>query len=599
MITSWKQLKELLPYFPPGTKQYIWVYIAISSLLTLLDIAALMLLALSLSGMLSGGDIHIPVVGAVPPEHYVWLLLTVSLLVLVKSAATVAQQWMATRRFAEFELTLGLKLFDAYIGAPWVQRLYRSSSQLVRMADVGVSAAVGGLVLPLIQLPALIVSSTLILVTLFVLQPMTAIISLFYLGLIAFLMSKVLTKKAVEAGRVNRNYSYKVASIMTDMVGALKEITLRNKFDEVAEVVKVNRVHAARARANIQFLGTVPKFVLDTALIGGFLIVGGVSYVLEGSLNEAIAAVVMFAVAGMRLVPALTSFQSINNGINANRAQVDAILRDMKSSDVYRAEAEDLGNDPLSEDPQNLILENVTFTYPTGEQPAVTNVSMMIPMGSSIGIVGESGSGKSTLVDIVLGLLVPQEGTVRLDAQNLEDVLGAWRSQVGYVPQEVSLFDGTIEQNVSLTFRGKPDRAKVIESLKKAQLWETVKNRPGGLEAKVGERGIALSGGQRQRMGIARALYSDPYVLILDEATSALDTRTESEVAKAIANLRGDVTTVSIAHRLSTVKDVDTLFFMEDGFILAQGTFDEVVARVPTFREQAQLAGLVEGLKKD
>lgn len=597
MKISWGQMKELLPYFPPSAKRYIWIYIVVSSLLTLLDIAALMLLAVSLSGMLSGGAVNIPLIGQVAPENYIWLLLTVSLLVLLKSAATVAQQWAATRRFAEFELTLGLKLFDAYIGAPWVMRLSRSSSQLVRMADVGVAAAIGGLVLPLIQLPALIVSSTLILVTLFVLQPLTAVISVIYLGSIAYLMSKVLTKKAVEAGRVNRDYSYKVASIMTDMVGALKEITLRNKFDEVAAVVRSNRTHAARARANIQFLGSVPKFVLDTALIGGFLIVGGLSYVVEGSLNEAVSAVVMFAVAGMRLVPALTSYQSINNGINANRAQVEAILRDMRHADRYRAEAEDLGKEPLDGAPEDLILESVTFAYPGGEQPAVNDVSLTIPMGSSVGIVGESGSGKSTLVDIILGLLVPQEGTIRIDHQDLEDVLGAWRNHVGYVPQEVALFDGTIEQNVSLTFQGPSDREKVIECLKKAQLWDVVKSRPGGLQATVGERGIALSGGQRQRMGIARALYSDPYVLILDEATSALDTKTESQVAKAIANLRGDVTLVSIAHRLSTVKDADELFYMEDGFVLAHGTFDEVVDRVPTFREQARLAGLVASLE--
>lgn len=597
MKISWGQMKELLPYFPPSAKRYIWIYIVVSSMLTLLDIAALMLLAVSLSGMLSGGAVNIPLLGQVQPGNYIWLLLIVSLLVLLKSAATIAQQWAATRRFAEFELTLGLKLFDAYIGAPWVLRLSRSSSQLVRMADVGVAAAIGGLVLPLIQLPALIVSSALILTTLFILQPLTAVISIVYLGSIAYLMSKVLTKKAVEAGRVNRDYSYKVASIMTDMVGALKEITLRDKFDEVAAVVRSNRTHAARARANIQFLGSVPKFVLDTALIGGFLIVGGISYAVDRSLNEAISAVVMFAVAGMRLVPALTSFQSISNGINANRAQVDAILRDMKSADRYRARAEVLGKEPLEGRPEELILSQVSFTYPTGEQPAVNDVSLTIPMGSSVGIVGESGSGKSTLVDIILGLLVPQEGKIFIDHQNLQDVLGAWRNHVGYVPQEVALFDGTIEQNVSLTFQGPSDREKVIECLKKAQLWDVVKSRPGGLQAKVGERGIALSGGQRQRMGIARALYSDPYVLILDEATSALDTKTESQVAKAIANLRGDVTLVSIAHRLSTVKDADELFYMEDGFVLAQGTFHEVVDRVPTFREQARLAGLVASVE--
>lgn len=218
-------------------------------------------------------------------------------------------------------------------------------------------------------------------------------------------------------------------------------------------------------------------------------------------------------------------------------------------------------------------------------------------MGTSIGVVGESGSGKSTLVDILLGLLIPQEGTIRIDDQNLEDVMAAWRGHVGYVPQDVSLFDGTIAQNVALSWMGDIDEAKVIDCLKRAQLWEVIQARPGGLNAKVGERGMAFSGGQRQRLGIARALYSDPYILILDEATSALDTKTESEVAKAINSLRGEVTLIAIAHRLSTVKDSDELLYMEDGLVIARGTFEEVVASVPNFREQAQLAGLIAQLK--
>lgn len=569
------------------------IYIAISCALTLLDIAALMLLAVSLSGMMTGGDVQIPLIGAVPPDKYVWLLLAVSLLVLLKSVLTLAQNWAATRKFADFELTLGLRLFDAYIGAPWVERLAQTSSRLVRMADVGVNSAISGLVLPMIQLPALVVSSLLILVTVSVVQPLTALIAVVYLGAIAYLMSRVLTSRAVEAGRVNRDYSYKVASIMTDMVGALKEITLRDKYDEVAAVVKRNRSHASRARANINFLGNVPKFVLDTALIGGFLVVGGISYIVDGSLNEAISAVVMFAVAGMRLVPALTGFQSLSNTINSNQPQVQAILRDMESSTEFRKHAETLGKELIKGELKELTLENVTFTYPTGEQPAVSDVSMTIPMGSTVGIVGESGSGKSTLVDVILGLLVPQSGEIAIDDQNLVDVLADWRRRVGYVPQDVALFDGTIEQNIALTWEGEIDREKVIECLKKAQLWNTVQERPGKLNAKIGERGMALSGGQRQRMGIARALYADPVILILDEATSALDTKTEAEVSKAIASLRGDVTLISIAHRLSTVKDADQVFYMEDGFVLAHGTFDEVVAEVPNFRTQAMLAGLV------
>lgn len=594
MKAAFVQFKRVQKYLPPGATRYIRIYVLISCLLTLLDVAALMLLALSLSSMLQGSEINIPVVNlSVGPDGYVWLILVVSCLILMKSALSLAQQWAATRKFTEFELGLGLRLFDAYIGAPWVVRLGRTSSRLVRMADVGVSAVVSGLILPIIALPASLLSSVLILVTLAVVQPLTAAIAVVYLGLIAYLLSAVLTKRAVVAGRVNRDYSYKVASLMTDMVGALKEITLRNKFDEVAEEVRRNRKHAARARANIQFLGSVPKFVMDAALIGGFLLVGVISFVLTHDMNEAISAVVLFAVGAMRLIPTLINLQTTNNNLNANQAQIRAVLRDMEDAEDYKAQREVLGKEPLDGDPQELRLKSVSFMYPTGEEPAVRDVSMTIKLGTRVGLVGESGSGKSTLVDIILGLLEPQEGSVMLDNQRLSDVLAAWRSRVGYVPQDVSLFDGSVAQNVALTWQGTIDREKVIECLKRAQLWDAIEKRPGGLDAGVGERGMGFSGGQRQRLGIARALYSDPYILIMDEATSALDTKTEAEVSKAIRALHGDVTVISVAHRLSTVKDVDQLFFMEDGLLLASGTFDEVVREVPTFREQARLAGLV------
>lgn len=592
MRNGWKQLRGLLPYLPPTANRYIKFYIAVACLLSVLDVMALMLLALSLSSMMQGESVNLPVIGEIRPERYVWLLLGVSLLVLLKSGLSLLQNWLATRRFAEYELTLGMRLFNAYIKAPWVDRLSRTTSQLVRMADVGVAAAISGLILPLMQVPAMIASAVLILGTLVVIQPVTALVVVVYFGLIALLMSRVLTNRAVEAGRVNRDYSFKVASLMTDMVGALKEVTLRDKLTEVAGVVEANRSHASRARANIQFLATVPRFIMDSALIGGFLFVGLLSYLIEGSMEAAIFSIVLFAVAGMRLVPAMTTLQATNNTLSANRAQVAAVLTDIHAAEKYLAAAEQIGKEPLLQEPRTLSLDGVTFTYPTGEQPAVSDVSLTIEMGSSVGFVGESGSGKSTLVDILLGLLVPQHGEIRVDSQRLDEVMAAWRSRVGYVPQDVSLFDGSIAQNVALSWHEDIDIDKVIDCLKRAQLWDVIQARPGGLNARVGERGMAFSGGQRQRLGIARALYTDPYVLILDEATSALDTKTEAKVAEAIQGLRGEVTLISIAHRLSTVRDVDELFYMESGRVIARGTFEEVVGAVPKFMEQARLAGL-------
>ena len=595
MKNSYKYLRQVLAYLPAGAKRYMYTYATLATVLAILDVAALMALAFTVSAVLAGKPIVVPIVNWTFDEsQYVWVLLIISSVILLKTVLSLVQQWFATRKFAAFEMELGKRLFDAYLGAPWVARLSRSTSQLVRMADVGVAAINAGLILPFLALPTMVVTSSVIVIILFIAQPITAIATLVYLGIIAVIIYVLLAERTQTAGRVNRDYSFKAAGLMTDMVGALKEVTLRNKFAEVSEVVQESRFHATRARANIQFLGGVPKAIMDFALIGGLLVIGGVTFVLTRDYEAAVSSVVLFAVSAVRLIPALTGFQGTINVLNSYGPQVRAVLRDIDEAEDYLAAREVVGKEQIRDTPRLLTLENVTFTYPDRDRPAVNRVSLQIPMGSTAAFVGESGSGKSTLVDIILGLFEPQEGRLLVNDQDLHDVMADWRSRVGYVPQEVSLFDGTIEQNVALTWKGEIDRDKVVECLKRAQLWEATQARPGGLKASIGERGIGLSGGQRQRLGIARALYADPDILILDEATSALDTQTEAEVAKAIHNLRGEVTLISIAHRLSTVKDYEQLFFMQDGEIMASGSFADVVATSPSFARQAALAGLTK-----
>ncbi len=585
-------MRPLLPLLPAKARSFLWMYMIGTSALAILDIVALALLAISLSAMVVGDPVQLPVVGEVGVDGYVWILVVVCGLIIVKSALSVTLQWFATRRFATFELEVGDRLFDAYIRAPWTERLRRNTSQLVRLADVGIANVTAGFLIPVISLPTMLTTFASVMAVLIIAQPVTAAVTITYLGLIALLLYFWVARKSVQAGRVNRDYSFRVASLMTDMVSALKEITLRNKAGEVAQVVHDNRIHTTRARANLSFLGAVPKFVLDAALVGGFLLVGGVAYI-TGGMSAAFSAVALFGVAGFRLVPTLTGFQAIITQTHANIPQVQAVIGDILDAESYVRNAEQIGHRSLKQSPRVLELAGVGFTYPGGKGPALTDIDIVVPMGSSLGLVGSSGAGKSTLVDVLLGLLVPSEGTATIDGEPLEEVLADWRSRVGYVPQDVALFDGTIAQNVALSWGTAIDYDKVRAALERAQLWPVVEARPGGMDARVGDRGMSLSGGQRQRLGVARALFGDPLILVMDEATSALDTKTESDVAMAIRGLRGEVTIVSVAHRLSTIRDNDQVCFMRDGRIVARGTFDEVVRDVPDFAVQAALAGLV------
>lgn len=582
-----------MPFLPASARRFLFVYSLTSSVLSLIDVVALMLMALTLAASVTQADITLPLLGTISADQSLVLILVLAAIVILKSAANVWLQWIATRRFASFELSVGQELFGAYIRASWTDRISRNSAQIVAMSDSGIANVVAGFLLPITTLPGLIVTSVGVVAVLIVSQPITALVTIVYLGGIALLQYFVLSGKTRQAARVARDSALRVAALISGMVASLKEITLRDKADEVSSVVERNRRQTAQARANSSFLATVPRFIFDAAIIGGFVIVGGAAMISSGGdMNSTISAVAMFGIAGFRLVPSLTGFQSVITRTITSAPYVDAVITDIEASKKFLADQEILGKQPLPGEPQQLDLQDVAFTFPGSDRPAVRGVDLSIPMGATVGIAGASGAGKSTLIDLLLGLLTPTQGSIKIDGLPLEDVMAAWRTHVGYVPQEVTLFDGTVAQNIALTWGDDLDLARVEQAARRAQLWDVIEQRADGLSSRVGERGLTLSGGQRQRLGIARALYSDPLILVLDEATSALDTKTEADVADAIRDLRGDVTVIAVAHRLSTIRDSDIVLFMHDGTVTAQGSFDEVVAASAEFAAQARLAGL-------
>lgn len=593
MKEIWRTLRTLLRILPAGARRYFIGYVIATTAITALDAVAMGLLAVVIGPAMSGGSISIPVIGELGAEAAPIIAIIAILLIVLKSVLAIALHWFATRRFAKYEQEIGDRLFAAYVGSSWEERSKRTVAEITRIADHGIAFTMANFILPLARVPGLFFTFVVVLGVLLLVEPMTSIIALVYLGLVAFLVHRVVTRRALQAGDVNLEYTYRVANLMTEMIDALKELSLRNRLGEVAGIVSRNRTHAVRARANISFLSIVPGFAFEAALIGGVILIGVSSYLLQGGMPAALASVALFAATGFRLIPALTGMQASLVQAGQGLAMAKDVIGDLTSTekDMQTSQTPE-DSAVLVEHPRELRLDRVSFRYPDSPNEVIRQLSMSIPLGSSVGIVGPSGAGKSTLIDLLLGLSQPTTGDIALDEEPLQAVLRQWRGRVGYVPQRVALFDGTIAQNVALTWTDDIDRDRVVEALERAQLGALIADREDGIDARIGERGVSLSGGQQQRLGIARALYTDPLVLVLDEATSSLDTKTEDEVTKSIRQLQGEVTLISVAHRLSTIKEYDRICYLDGGVIVAQGTFAEVARRVPAFGEQVMLAGL-------
>jgi ATP-binding cassette, subfamily B, bacterial PglK len=594
MLALWRTVRQLMTVLPPGTRRFIATFAVLQSLLAVLDVAALGLLAVVLAPMLTGQELTLPVVGITlgEPRDFGVVLLIVGLLIVLKSVLAISLQWWATRRFARFEQVLGARLLAATFKAPWTERLSRNSTDIIRSTDVGVGSTVAGVLIPFCQLAGEVFTFVAVLTVLLVAQPVLATATIVYFGIVAFLLYRVVLRRAVRAGQDNRQYSARAMRLVSEMVHSLKEVTLRDKSQEVADTVLRVRRRASMARANQNFLGVIPRYVLEAGLVGG-LVIGGLIGYLQNGVTGAVTAIALFGVAGFRLVPSLTRFQTIMGQTGANMPFAEQVLDEIERGKEYVDAELTGGNEPLPDGARTLRLDRVSFTYPGASTPAVKDVSLTLPFGHTLALVGASGSGKSTLVDLVLGLLQPDSGQILVEDRPLPDVLKAWRARVGYVPQEVTLFDATVARNVALAWDdANIDEEQVRRALERAQLLDVIESRPDGIHGKVGERGLQLSGGQRQRLGVARALYTDPLVLVMDEATSALDTSTEAAVTSAIRELSGEVSVIVVAHRLATIRHSEQVCFMREGELVASGTFEQVVAAQPDFAAQAALAGL-------
>lgn len=486
---------------------------------------------------------------------------------------------------------LSKKLFKKYLMQPYAFFLDRNSAELSKNMFSEVGRVVVGILSPAMQVIAKMVITLFILTLLFITDPTLTIAIFcvfggFYVAVYLFIRRKVegLGKLAVQCDAER----YQAAS---EAFGGIKELKLNGCAEEF--IVRYSRPSEllAKFNASSQTISQLPRYFLETLAFGSILLVMLYLLIVKDSLGSALPLIALYTFAGYRLMPAL---QQIFNGMTMIRYNLAAL--DLLYEDITVQASDDVVSHDIHRriHPQKgIVFNNITYTYPSGSVPVLNCMNLHIEANSTVGIVGSTGAGKTTVLDILLGLLAPSQGGLFVDGEEVgQDTIGLWQASLGYVPQSIFLVDNTIARNIAFGVSDLDlDQDRVEMAARMAKLHEFITTSlPDGYNTIVGEDGVKLSGGQRQRIGIARALYRNPSVLVLDEATSALDARTENIIMNEIYTLPEKKTVVIVAHRLATVEQCDVIYFLDQGKVLAKGSFQELLKTCVEFRKLANIS---------
>jgi ATP-binding cassette subfamily C protein len=562
MRDVWKVFRQGLTLLSSTGKRVLYLYGLGLILLSGLDGIALYFVSKVFTSSSSGDSIEISSGGPT-------LLLVIALFSL-RTVFSTLLSWISVKKFALEEVRVGSTNFDLHMSDSWNNRVDSAVTDVYNAVDRGPNSMVQGLLISVVTIIAETATAILILAALMLLQPLTAVIAAVYFSFVAVVQHRLLSQSSSRAGESVVMYTNGVYATLTDAYSLSKLLSI-NPSQSLRPHLHSQRESLALARGRVIFLGMLPRYFMELILAVGLALIAGGTYALSGT-KSAVAAVTVFAAAGFRLLPIVNRIQSLI-------LQLFSTVPGARLAFIKKET--ELASDPLTTESLDSILElqEVTFQYPTANRPAIVDVNLALRRGLQYAIVGPSGAGKTTLVDICLGLLQPQTGTV---ACNTDET-------ISYVPQETHIARLSLEENIALEWDGsKIDADRMKDSISAAQLAKVLDGRASTSELS----GQALSGGQKQRIGLARAVYRNPSLLFLDEVTSALDAETEHAVMSSIEQLRGSITVVIVAHRLSTVQHADQVVYIEDGKVLGMGTFEELRKSIPQLQRQIELGTL-------
>ena len=495
-----------------------------------------------------------------------------------------------SRRSAEISSVLIAKLLSKSL--IYIQG--KSIQKTIYMATEGVTAITVGIIGSLVYLISDVSLLIVLAIGLIYVDTLIALITFCIFGSVAFLLYKFMHKNMSKYGKVQYELEIKSAEKIGEIISSYRELFVKNRRNFYAKEIRELRFSLSSAIADLTFYQRISKYVLELTIIVSALLMSMIQFSTQTS-ARAVGVLSIFLIASTRIGPAVLRIQQVFLTIKASfgtAASTLQLLEELNQNNDYAPQDSPMVLDHAGFQAE-VSLEKVCFSYSKKELFAVSDVTFMIKPGTITSIVGTSGAGKTTLVDLILGIIAPDNGKVIINGLSPALAINKWPGAISYVPQDTIIINGTIKENVALGYTGDEiDNQRIHESLRIAQLSDYIDELPDGINSYVGDRGVRISGGQRQRLGIARAMFTKPSLLVLDEATSSLDGITESYISESIQAMRGDVTVIMIAHRLSTVRQSDLVVNLDKGKVIATGSFNEVRSSVPNFDEQAKLMGL-------
>ncbi|HTW87001.1 MAG TPA: ABC transporter ATP-binding protein [Candidatus Binataceae bacterium] len=524
-----------------------------------------------------------------PRELFLPLGITLISLFAIKTGYLIFLYRWLYRYAMKKHVNLSRQLLGGYLRAPYTLHVQRNSADLIRVTTRSVEdfSTIFMVNLLIVLGEALVFAALTSL--LMIVEPLATLGAMFVLGVPAALVYRSTQPGLASAGRAAEESFAGMIQWAGQAISGVKEITITGRraffLDQHAHHVQ----RFTNSNRLLLFLMTLPRFIIDTLSVAALIAIAAILLARGQDLQSSLLMLGMFALAAVRMIPSTTRLSSALAQVRFRYASTEVIYRELLSlrqrpSDPSLSPADD--KTPPLPFRQALALEHVSFSYPGAHRPAIDDVSIVIPKGYWVALIGPTGAGKTTLADLILGLLTPTSGRILLDERNLQDNLAGWQRNIGYVPQTTYLIDDSVRRNVAYGVpEAEIDDERVWLALRTAQVDHLVRSLPGELDAIVGERGGRLSGGERQRLGIARALYGDPEVLVIDEGTSNLDPGTEAAIVEVVTGLRGKKTIIVIAHRPAFVRNCDCIFMLAQGRLRSSGRYSDLLAKDRDFSE--------------